>query len=87
MFGIIVLIIYYYIPSLHNKFYFYYLDVDILLSAGLIELDAELLSELPAAVLAYHTLFLHVTFITHEDNLRVVPRVRLYLGYPATIHV
>ena len=60
-----------------------YLDVDVLLGGGLEELESELVGQLFAALVADDALVLHVALVTHQDHLRVIPRVRLDLGAPA----
>ena len=57
-------------------------DVDVFLGRGLVELESEGVRELLAPLEADDPLVLHVALVSHQDHLRVVPRVRLDLGAP-----
>ena len=57
-------------------------DVNVFLGRGLVELESEGVRELLAPLEADDPLVLHVALVPHQDHLRVVPRIRLYLGAP-----
>ena len=57
-------------------------DVNVFLGRGLVELEAEGVRELLAPLEADNPLVLHVALVSHQDHLRVVPRIRLDLGAP-----
>lgn len=59
------------------------LNVYVLFRAGLKEFHPKLLRKLFSSLETDHTLILHVTFVTYQNDLSVVPRVSLYLSDPA----
>lgn len=46
----------------------------------------EVLRQLPASVSAHHSLVIHVTLVSYQQHLGVVPRVRFDLSRPASQH-
>lgn len=54
--------------------------VDVPLSKRL----TQLIWQLPAPLSSDHSFVLHVTFVPHQEDLGIVPRVRLDLGWPVS---
>ena len=67
----------YYIPLVPT-----YSDIDVFLGRRLVELEAERVGQLLSPLEGDDALVLHVALVAHQDDLRVVPGVRLDLGAP-----
>jgi len=61
-----------------------HLDVDILFGRSFEEFESELIGELFASFVGDDALVFHVAFVTYENDLSVVPRVRFNLRTPAS---
>lgn len=59
-----------------------YLNIDIFLGRSLEELHAQLIGQLLAALKRNHALVFHITLVTDQYHLCVVPRICLYLSDP-----
>ena len=59
-----------------------YSDIDVFLGRRLVELEAERVGQLLSPLEGDDALVLHVALVAHQDDLRVVPGVRLDLGAP-----
>lgn len=46
----------------------------------------QLFWQLSAPLCSHHSLILHVTLVTHQEHLSIVPRVRFDLGWPVGRH-
>ena len=60
-----------------------YPNIDIFLGGRLEELEPEAVGELLTPLVADDPFVLHVALVPHQDNLGVVPTVRLDLGAPS----
>lgn len=58
------------------------LDIYVFFGRGFKELESQLISQLSSSIKGNYSLISAVTFVAHEDNLSIIPRISLDLSDP-----